>query len=274
MTVDHVIAVPGGTLAATEDGSGPAVLLLHAGVVDQRAWEPSVPHLVAAGLRVIRYDRRGYGRSRTEDVPFSNRDDARAVLDALGVDRACLVGNSAGGHIAVDVAVETPERVSALVTVGASIGGHEPEPKPEEAAAFEEQERVEEAGDIEAVLDLHERLWVNGLGQPSDRVAAPVRESIRAMDRENSDRARVYGRPIPLEPRAATRLDRLTMPVLAVYGELDVSDLRLTAEHLAATCPDARAVGVPAVGHLVGLEAPDVLARLIVDHLRQARILG
>ena len=96
------VAVPGGTLNVVDEGEGPPILLLHAGVADLRAWDDVVPHLTRAGHRVIRYDIRGLGRSITEDVEFSHRADLRAVLHAVGVERAVLVGNSKGGQIAID----------------------------------------------------------------------------------------------------------------------------------------------------------------------------
>ena len=262
------IPVPGGRLAAVDEGEGPPILLLHAGIVDARAWEPLVPHLVAAGYRAIRYDARGYGRSVTEDVEFSNRADAVAVLDALGVGRACLVGNSRGAQIAVDTAVEFSERVAALVTIGANIGGYEPEPTPAEAALFEEMDRLEANADPETVADFDVRLWVDGIGQPTDRVPAAIREAVRDMDRDVADPGRVRGRPIRLLPPAAERLDALTMPVLAIAGALDVSDAWATARHLERTCRGARAVLMPNVAHLIALEAPEAGAALIVDLLQ------
>jgi hypothetical protein len=63
------VTVPGGRLSVIDEGDGPPILLLHAGIVDARAWDPLVPHLVAAGYRAIRFDARGYGQSETDDVP-------------------------------------------------------------------------------------------------------------------------------------------------------------------------------------------------------------
>ena len=60
------------------------------------------------------------------------------------------------------------------------------------------------------------------------------------------------------------------MPVLAIAGALDVSDVWLTAEHLAANAPSARAVLLPDVAHMVGMEAPAELARLIDEFLAVA----
>jgi pimeloyl-ACP methyl ester carboxylesterase len=262
------VPVPGGRLLVVDEGTGPPILLLHAGIVDSRAWDPLVPHLLAAGFRAIRFDARGFGRSETDDVEFSNRADVIAVLDALGVGRACLAGNSRGGQIAVDTAVEYPGRVAALVTIGASIGGYEPEPTPAEAALFEELDRLEAEADPDAVADFDVRLWVDGVGQPANRVTAAIREAVRDMDRQVADPSRVHGRPIRLLPPAAERLNALSMPVLALAGALDVSDVWATAQHLEQTCPNARAVLMPDVAHLIALEAPEPVAALIVELLR------
>jgi pimeloyl-ACP methyl ester carboxylesterase len=266
--IERRVRVPGGELLVRDDGDGPSIVLLHAGIVDSRAWAPLMPLLTGAGYRTLAYDRRGYGGSLTEDVAYSNRADLIAVLDDARIRRAALVGNSAGGHVAVDTAVEHPDRVAALVTIGASIGGYEPETTPAEAELFAELERLEAAGDPRAVAEFDLRLWVDGPGQPESRVPAHVREFVRSMDLQVAEAGRVFGRPTPLEPRAAQRLDALSMPVLAVAGALDVSDVAVTAQHLEARCPDARAVIVPDVAHLMGLEAPERLAHLILDHLR------
>ena len=263
------VPVPGGSLFVQDEGSGRPIVLLHAGIVDSRAWDPLVPHLVGRGFRAIRYDARGFGRTVTEDVPFSNRADVVAVLDQLGVVRACLVGNSRGGHIAVDTAVEYPDRVAALVLIGSNIGGYEPEPTPEEAEAFAAMDRLEaelkERGDREASADFMVRLWVDGIGQPEGRAPADVRAAVREMAFAVSDPTRPNGRPIPLDPAAATRLGSLSMHILALAGELDVSDIAATARHIEATAPNARAMLIPGVAHMVAMEIPERVAALIAE---------
>ena len=269
MTDERMIDVPGARLHALADGDGPPIVLVHAGIVDSRAWDPVVPLLTGAGYRAIRYDTRGFGRSDTEDVDFSNRDDLVAVLDAFGVERACIVGNSRGATIAFDTALEYPERAAAVVLIGGTIGGYEPEPTPEEAAAFEEMEALEEAGtDPEEMADFQFRLWIDGLGQAVGRVSHATRDWLRPMVVATCDPSRVYGRPIRLDPPAAERLDAATMPILAIHGALDVSDIEATGRHLAATCPNARFEIVPETAHLVAVEAPARVSELILDFVR------
>lgn len=271
--MERHVEVPGGRLFVVDEGDGPPVVLLHAGIVDHRAWDPVVPELVAAGYRAARYDARAWGRSTTEDVAYSNRADLVAVLDALGIDRAALVGNSRGGQIALDTAVEFPDRVVAVVGVGAGLGGYEAPATPAELALFEEMERLEEAEpkDVEAIVALDLRVWVDGPGQPAGRAPAWIGDLVRVAETHLAMPGRVFGRPIVLAPPAAARLGDLRCPVLALAGALDVSDVAATARHLEAAAPDARAVVLPDVAHLIGMERPVELAALVADFLRPLR---
>ena len=264
---ERYVDVPGGRLAVHDFGEGPAVVLLHANIVDSWAWEPLTPFLLDAGYRAVAFDRRGIGGSTTEDVEFSHRADTLAVLDALGLERAALVGNSVGGQIALDTAIETPERIAAVVSIGSIVPGWWPGMTPAEEAIENELEAIEEAGDPDAIADADVRAWVDGPGQPADRVPHDIRELVREMDRAINEPGRVRGRSIRLQPPAAEQLDRLTMPVLAVAGELDFSYLAASAEYLAANAPEARVEIMPGVAHMIGLEAPAELGALITDFL-------
>ena len=271
--MERFIEVPGGLLFATADGAGPPIVLLHAAIVDLRSWDAMVPGLVSAGYRVVRYDYRAFGASTTEDVEFSNRADLLAVMDAFGIRRAALVGNSRGGQIAFDTAIENPDRVVAIVGVGAGLGGFEGELTPEEQAIFADAERLESAAepDVEAIADLDVQFWVNGPSQRPDRVAAAIREAVRAMDRPLYEPGRITGRPVKLDPPANDRLGDLRCPVLAVAGELDLSEMVQIAKRLESAAPNARAVIWPDVAHMIGMEAPDRLDALIVDFLEPLR---
>src|SRR5687768_14897352 len=95
-------------------GSGPAVLLLHAGVADSRMWDPQRTPL-AEHHRVIRCDLRGYGATPLTSEPFDNAGDVRALLSSLGERTVAIVGASAGGNVALQLASEWPDLVSHLV---------------------------------------------------------------------------------------------------------------------------------------------------------------
>jgi 3-oxoadipate enol-lactonase len=276
---ERFVPVPGGRLFAVDEGdpAAPPIHLLHAGIADLRSWDALAPLLVAAGYRVIRHDTRGFGRTETDDVDFSERADVIAVLDAAGIGRAALVGNSMGGANAFDTAIEYPDRVVAVVGIGAGLRGYDHESPPDEEAAFVEMEAAEEALDgasdedrserLERLLELEIHFWLNGRGQPEDRVPGEVRDALTEMDRLHLANDRIHGRPVRLAPVANDRLADLRCPVLAIAGLLDISDVEATAAHLEEHATNARAVRLPDAAHMVGMEAPERTADLIVDFL-------
>lgn len=264
MTTSQV-TVPGGRLFVVDEGSGPPIVLLHAGIADLRAWDAMAPLLNEAGYRTVRYDQRDMGRSTTEDVEFSRIDDLLAVLDASGVARAVLVGNSLGGRLAFDTAIVAPGRVVAIVGVGTALSGFEVEPTDLIRALDAEEAMLEAATprDPAAIAAFEVRLWVDGPGQPATRVPAAIRDLVFEMDLLDPERA--LGRAISLSPPANDRLGDLRCPVLAVAGELDLPDVVATARHLEANAPNARALVWPDVAHMIGMEQPERLATTIVD---------
>jgi 3-oxoadipate enol-lactonase len=266
--VETFVDVPGGRLFVVADGEGPPIVLVHSAIVDLRSWDAMVPFLAGAGYRVIRYDTRGFGRSTTDDVEFSNRADLLAVLDARDIQRCALVGNSRGAMIALDTILEAPERFVGFVWVGGGIGGFEGgEPTADELELFEAYDVAEGKNDVDAMADLDVRIWVDGVGQPPDRVPAEIREAVRDMDRPLVTPGRVMGRPIPLEPAANERLGEIRLPTLIVAGALDTSGTLAAARRLAEGTGRARNVTLRNVAHLVGMEAPERLAELVVQLL-------
>jgi 3-oxoadipate enol-lactonase len=266
---DRFIDVPGGRLYVVDEGSGPPIVLLHAGVADLRAWDAMVPFLTRAGYRSIRYDARAFGRSTTEDVEFSRQADLLAVLDAVGVGKAVLVGNSQGGMIAYDTAIESPDRVVAVVGVAAGVGGFEVETPADELPIEEAYERVDTAEpfDAKALTDFEVQVWGNGPLQATDRLPRELLDRLGEMGLPLNQPDRIAGRRTPLDPPASERLAGLHCPVLAVAGKLDFASVETTARHIEAAAPDARALVWDDVAHMIGMEQPERLATAIVDFL-------
>ena len=104
-------------------GEGQPLVLIHAGVADNRQWNNEFAHF-AQDYRVLRYDLRGYGKSLPVDGEFSHLGDLTALLDLLRINQPLiLVGCSMGGGLALDFALAHPPRVRALVMVGSGPSG-------------------------------------------------------------------------------------------------------------------------------------------------------
>ena len=181
-------------LAYDARGVGPPVLLMHAGVTDRRSWAPLVAHL-GEGYRTIAYDRRGFGETSYEPEPHDPVADAVAVLDAEGVDRAVVIGASNGGRWSIELALAQPERVSALVLIGAGTrGGPEDDPtdySAEVQALWHAYEAAEEGDDLDALNRIEAHAWLDGWAAPEGRVTGA---GARPLPRHERRRARLARR--------------------------------------------------------------------------------
>ncbi|HSF61365.1 MAG TPA: alpha/beta fold hydrolase [Gaiellaceae bacterium] len=270
MTVG-VAPVNGGRLAYEVEGEGPGLVLVHAGVCDRRMWDGVWPALTARH-RVVRYDARGFGESGPARASFSPRADLVALLDHHGIGRAALCGVSFGGRIALETALEYPDRIGALALVCCAVDWDD--------APDELRERIEEAdeageeGDVERAVELELRIWLDGDGRagPLDPV---LRESVRAMN------LRAWGLALEstgsaerLMPPASTRLGSVGVPTLVIAGEYDVPFMTESCRSLAVAVPRARFELLDGVAHLPPLERPDLFAPLLLDFLGSVSAAG
>jgi 3-oxoadipate enol-lactonase len=261
------LEVPGARLAVEDEGDGPPIVLVHSAIVNRRSWDALTPLLVAAGYRVVRYDMRGCGESTAEAVEFSPRADLVAVMDARAIGKAAVVGNSWGAMNALDTVLEFPERFVALCWLGGGVGGFEGGNTPEEQALFDAEGKAEEDGKPDLAADLDVQIWVDGVGQPPTRVPAAIRDAVRSMDRELLEPGREFGSNTTLEPRANDRLAEVAVPVLAIIGGLDTSGTRAAARRLADGAPNVRLEEWPDVAHMIAMEAPERVSKVLVELL-------
>ena len=253
----------GARIAYDAQGSGPAVVLIHAGVANRQMWDDQVAALKDA-YRVIRYDTRGFGQTETDAVGFSNRGDIAALLDHLGEEAAHLVGLSRGGQIALDFTLEHPDRVSSLTVVAGGISGREsPDELP--AETWEPVEAMWKAKEWEKLTDWETAFWADGPGQPAGRVPE-VRRRVHDWVLENYRAEKEEGQPQPLDPPAAGRLGELTVPLLVMLGTLDDPGTTESMRYLAKAVPGARVEEFEAA-HLVNLEHPDRFNRVLREFL-------
>jgi 3-oxoadipate enol-lactonase len=270
MSEDGFCNVEGGRLYYEVDGGGHPLVLIHAGIANLRMWDPQVPAF-SERYRVIRYDTRGFGRTTSEDVPFSNRQDLADLLDHLGVDSAYLVGCSRGGQIAVDFTLERPERVDALVTVASGPGGREERDVPDDIPPlWDEMERLHEAEEWARLAELETAFWVDGYRQPADRVDPRIRRDALGWILESLDaHGHEHAQPQPLDPPAAGRLDAIGVPTLVTSGELDNPVDSAGSAALAQGIPGAQRFTFKGAAHLPNLEQPDLFTRTVLDFLAE-----
>lgn len=235
-------------------GEGPAILFIHAGVADSRMWRDQME---LEGHKTVTFDQRGFGNTNWVPGPYSNRGDALAILDHLGIDQAVIVGCSNGGEAALQLALVAPERVGGLVLVGAAPRGWEPEGGWGDDPLWDQAVAASDQGDFDRVVDLDAQMWLAGPGRSLDSLDPGLIDLFQTMDRiptqtENERDAYVE----TLEPPTNDRLDDITKPALAIVGEHDHPDLVVAATYLATRLSDRDAVVLANTAHLPSLEVP------------------
>jgi pimeloyl-ACP methyl ester carboxylesterase len=248
-------------LAYDVSGSGPPLVLLHAGIVDRRMWDDVVPLLTDA-VTVIRYDARGFGESaRPPDGEFARWDDLFAVMDAAGAEKAHLVGVSQGAETALDATLTSPERVDHLLVCGAGMRGWEW--RDELNARWQAEVDAWERGDLDACAEESMITWFDGPRRLAIEVDPNMRRRAWEMQRLAIDLENDDAKATAPEPPSSERLGEVRAPTMVAVGELDQPDMVAIAERLAAGIPEARHVVLPGVAHLPPMERPGEFAQLV-----------
>ena len=248
-------------------GRGEPIVLVHGHAADLRLWDLQVPALVAAGYRVICYDVRGHGRSTAPPSGYTWQNytfDLRGLLDGLtiAVPRAHVVGLSMGGGIALQFALDFPDRVLSLVLVDSTLPGFDY--SPEFAGIIEELVAAVRAEGPRAAF---ERLWLahslfDGVRRFPERF-----ELIRTMALEYAAADYLDETPsTPPERQAVDRLAELRAPTLVLVGELDIPDFQIIAEILAGNIA-ARLQVIADSGHIPPLEQPQAFNQALLGFL-------
>jgi pimeloyl-ACP methyl ester carboxylesterase len=253
----------GRALPHSERGEGSPVLLLHAGIADRRMWDEHLEPLAAAGHRVIAVDLPGFGDAASEREPVAHWEDVLETMDALGIERAALVGNSFGGAVALRVAALHPQRISLLLLFSAP-SAPEPDPSPELLAVWEAEEEALEAGDTKRAVESVVSAWVRP-GAPDE-----VRQQVAEMQRRNyelhASEQELEQAPDPLEEDPA-QVAAIDCPVLVAAGEEDMVDFKNAVSELGSKLQRATTAMIPRCGHLAPLEAPEEFRRLVLENL-------
>lgn len=235
---------------------GPPVLMLHSIGTGLHLFDPQAEAL-ARHHRVIRMDLRGHGSSGVTSGPYSmelHARDALALLDALGVPKAHVVGLSIGGRIAMQLAAMAPGRVASLVLMDTALEFPPPE-------AWQERIDAVLAHGSGVLADTVMPRWVL---DPSQAAAKGLRLMLERTDRHGYAGAAAALR----DARAVEVAGKIACPTTIVVGDRDIATPVEMAEAVRDAVPGSRLVVLKEAAHLPTLEQPEQSTAAILGHLR------
>lgn len=253
------VLVDGGKLFYESAGHGRNIVLLHDGMVNREIWDEQFP-LLAKTYRVVRYDRRGYGKSSDPETKYSHIADLNQLFTQLKIDKAIIFGMSSGGRLAIDFTLTYPEKVNGLVLVGAVVsgfgytshmgtrGGHF-DPK-----KYTDPIKVNEYFIMDDPYEIY-----------SENTAAKekVMKLLPNLGRDNR---------VPTQPAAkvAVRsLSEIKVPALILAGEYDIPDVHAHAGAITAGIPNSKRVIISGSGHLIPIEQPALFNEAVMNFLNK-----
>jgi 3-oxoadipate enol-lactonase len=258
----HIALEDHETVVAEAGESGPPVLLVHALGLDWRMWEPVMSEL-ATGRRVFAYDIRGHGHAAGSPVPFTMDDTAAdlvGVLDALGLERAHVVGLSYGGGIAQTAAVRHPERFASLALLATTDFPF--------TDAFETRARSGEVDGMPAQVVPSLTRWFTpaalaldgwGVRYARERVLRGTATDWAAAWRAFKGLG-VQGRLAEFEP-----------PALVLVGEFDASTTPEIMDGIHRRIPGSTFIQLPGTPHMQTLERPELVSEALAAFLPSAQ---
>jgi pimeloyl-ACP methyl ester carboxylesterase len=240
-------------------GNGVPVMFMHAASGTVESWVYQLPAFTAAGYRCIAYDRRGWGRSRTDpagEQPGTFSGDLHGLVEHLGLEGFHLAATAAGGIGALDYALAHPERLRSLV-IADTIGGVQ------DPSYLEVQYRLRPP-EIQALpVVLREvSAGYRGTNPEGTRRWLEIEHASRPEGTEGP-------RQTPHHPLTLALLETLRVPTLVLVGEADLLTPPALMRLLAAHIPNCQVMTVPEAGHAAHWEQPEIWNRLVLEFMGQ-----
>jgi pimeloyl-ACP methyl ester carboxylesterase len=250
-----------------DTGSGRPLVFAHGGFLDHRMWDDQIAAF-ARDHRVIAPDARGHGRSPNAFQPFRHGDDLAALMRHIDTGPAVLIGLSMGGGIAVDVALDHPDLVEAVIVSGTGTGTSEPEfTDPWTNEVLTEFGTHIAAGEAEAAIETFMQ-FTTGPSRTLDDLDPDVVRRLYEMLR-GSFAKHTVGEPkwmIPPEDTWA-RVPTLDIPVHAINGDFDSPDHLALADRLVTLAGTGTTTTIEGTAHYPNMERPERFNEVLHDLL-------
>jgi len=236
----------------------PVLMLSNSLGTDLHMWDEQVAPFTAH-FRLVRYDRRGHGKSSVPKGPYSMDQfgrDVLAVLDGLGIERANWCGLSMGGMVGIWLGANAPQRLGKLILSNTSSYFAD------KTVWNDRIKLVREKGLSAVVETTMERWFTKGFRERSPERMAPIRRMFLATSVEGYAACGEAIRDMDLRPLLA----RITAPTLVIAGRYDAGTPLEAGEFIAQHIPKAR-LAVLETAHIANIEQPKIYADTVLEFL-------
>lgn len=227
----------------------PPIILVHGLSLDNRMWDGQFK-ILSKFFLTYRYDMRGHGQSDPVTGPVGLHDDLLGFMDALGIEKAYLVGQSLGGNAVSEVAATHPERVKKVVLIDSGINGFQ-YPTPNVLQRVPNYLGIYSTQGREAALSawIQDPLFSSSYQDPEVRLA--LEEIVL-----NCSCSLFFNPQFQIRPPTFSRLGQITAPTLVLIGALDQHEFQSASDALDQYIPNSSKIVIPGAGHMANMDEP------------------
>lgn len=249
-------------------GHGPSIIFLHGGLVDNRMWENQIEQL-SKDYTVVLCDLRGHGKTIDGDSSYYMDEGLRILMDSIGIKKASFLGFSLGAMVALDFALNYPERLNQLILISPGLSGSKSN-FPEDSVLNRQNKLMGEA--LKAKNNLEAtgyflQMWYDGPLRSLAETDTLQREKAFQMVMDFFDKHRfikwVKLRDAPTE----TSLKAIAAPTLIILGNMDQPVIFRNANFLKTVIPNLKIEKIMQSAHMVNMEKPKEVNELLLEFL-------
>ena len=260
------IDVDGGKLFYEIAGQGDYIVLLHDGILHHVIWDEQFS-VLAKNYRVVRYDRRGFGKSSVPEAPFSHREDLNQLFTQLNIEKAILFGVSNGGAWSINFTLKYPNKVKALVLVGAVVAG------------YSYSNHVLTRGgriNLNEIRSDHEKfIQYFGWDDPYEIYPKNVEAKEKFFGLLKANPQNVKGAlgymAKPPERPDVKFLNEIKVPTLILVGEYDIPDVHAQSGAINAGIENSIRDIIPNAAHLIPIEQSELFNKRVDEFLNNKK---
>ena len=248
-------------------GSGTPLLLIQAGVADSQQWDDEFSYF-SQEYQVIRYDLRGYGKSKKVTGPFTHLEDLTALIGTLDIQPPfVLMVCSMGRLLSMEYAIENPEKIKTLIMASPGLCGLDLDVAvPKE---FSEAKKAFEEGDLKPLAEIETQIWFDSMSQHSGHVDCSMHALLYDMQRsvKSYEGNKIRKRQPALKKTTAECLGVINFPVLIIVGSHDLGYMHAVADYLTEHIPSVQKEISEDAAHLPNMDQPNRFREIVENYL-------
>jgi pimeloyl-ACP methyl ester carboxylesterase len=244
-------------------GEGKPIILLNPAFADLRVWN-KVEESLSKKYKVIQFDFRYTGKTEQDNSDYSMFEDLNYLIDELGLINVNLIGLSAGGHTALEFAIQYPKKVDKLFIISTGLIGVNEDNK--KVVRMKEFQSALYSGSIEEAARIWTKTWLIGENRSDKDISSDKYDLFMNITKQNILNGANYKMPNFIDPPINVQLDKLDKEVYHLIGSLDYEDVFNSSKVFYDKINNYKEELVNSA-HIIPLELPELLVDKIVEFI-------